>query len=121
MKTIFYLTPTPKPRMTQRDRWANRDVVLRYYAFKDDINLKANAIKYTLPDTFKATFYLSPPMSWSVKKRASHEGKPHQSKPDKDNLEKALLDALKPTDQTVWDTHTRKLWSIQPRIEIEEL
>lgn len=36
-------------------------------------------------------------------------GKPHQSKPDKDNLERALLDALFEDDAHIWDSRARKL------------
>ncbi|MGU0055537.1 RusA family crossover junction endodeoxyribonuclease [Enterobacter hormaechei] len=37
-------------------------------------------------------------------------GKPHQQKPDKDNLEKALLDAIFDDDSRVWDGRVTKVW-----------
>lgn len=50
------------------------------------------------------------PKSWSGKKRAQMAGKPHQQRPDRDNLEKALLDALFSEDCAVWDGRTTKVW-----------
>ena len=40
------------------------------------------------------------PASWSKKKRAAHVGQYHTQKPDADNVEKTVLDAL--TDCEVW-------------------
>lgn len=35
---------------------------------------------------------------------------PHMQKPDKDNLEKALLDCVFEEDSHVWDGRVSKLW-----------
>lgn len=121
MKTIFYITPVGKPRMVRSDTWAGRPAVSRYWAFKDELNSQAKALKYTLPDTFRVTFYIPQPNSWSIKKRSSHEEKPHKQTPDGDNLLKGLQDALRTDDSSIYDVRITKLWSIQPRIEIEEL
>ena len=56
MKYLFTVTPIGKPRMTQRDRWAKRDCVLRYYAFKDSIKEQATMQKFTPGDDMKVTF-----------------------------------------------------------------
>ena len=32
----YDITPVPKPRQTQRDKWKRRDVVMRYRAFADE-------------------------------------------------------------------------------------
>lgn len=115
----FNVTPVGKPRMTQRDKWKGRDCVLNYYAFKDQINLLANVQKFKLPDQYIVHFYLPMPESWSQKKKFVMQGEPHQVKPDKDNLEKALMDSLRPgDDQKIWDSHSRKFWSSSPRIEV---
>ena len=45
-------------------------------------------------------------------------GKPHQQKPDKDNLEKALLDALCEDDSYIYDGRVSKYWSDAGYIEI---
>jgi Holliday junction resolvase RusA-like endonuclease len=49
------------------------------------------------------------------------DGKPHQSKPDKDNLEKALMDALFTDDSHIWDSRVTKLWGKEGQIIIKEI
>ncbi len=46
---------------------------------------------------------------------------PHQSRPDKDNLEKAVQDALCKEDNYIWDSRVTKVWSQTPGIEIRPL
>ncbi|MGQ1888278.1 RusA family crossover junction endodeoxyribonuclease [Serratia marcescens] len=104
MKT-YPITPIPKPRMTQKDRWAKRPPVLRYRAFCDEVKLN----RISLPD------------SWSKKKRAEMAGKPHQQKPDADNLLKALMDAIYSEDCAVWDVRVTKRWGNAGEIIIKEI
>jgi len=61
------------------------------------------------------------PKSWSKKKRAEMAGKPHQAKPDKDNLEKALLDAVFEEDSQIWDNRVSKFWGDEGAIIIRPL
>ena len=56
----------------------------------------------------------------SQKKRAQLNGQAHQQKPDKDNLEKALLDAIFDDDSRVWDGRVTKLWGEKGQIIIGE-
>lgn len=112
-----HIRPVSKPRMTQRDRWANRPCVERYWTYKDE--LRAKMADFAFPDCgWHLTFYLPIPKSWSAKKKLAHEGQPHRQKPDKDNLEKGFLDALYEDDSGVWDGRVTKRWSAHPRIEI---
>ena len=97
--------------MTQRDRWKHRPVIDAYYAFKDEIKLKADLKRFRLPDSFEVVFHLPMPQSWSRKKREQYRGKPHQQKPDFDNLAKALCDCLREEDSPIWDVSVRKLWA----------
>ncbi|EBZ1027982.1 endodeoxyribonuclease [Salmonella enterica subsp. enterica serovar Muenchen] len=41
---------------------------------------------------------------------SSADGKPHQQRPDRDNREKSLLDALFSEDCGLWDGQTTKVW-----------
>lgn len=85
---IYYINPVPKPRMTQRDAWKKRPVVVKYHAFCDE--MRAN--HFTLPESgAHLTFVIPMPKSWSKKKRIEMNGKPHQQRPDVDNLIKAAL------------------------------
>jgi hypothetical protein len=47
-------------------------------------------------------FELPMPKSWSKKKRDAMRGQKHTQKPDKDNLEKALLDCIYDEDCAHW-------------------
>ncbi|MGL5289400.1 MAG: nuclease domain-containing protein [Aeromonas sp.] len=111
----YPITPVPKPRMTQRDKWQQRPAVMRYRAFCDAVRVAG----ITLPEAgYHVTFYLPMPASWSARKRLNMAGKPHQQRPDKDNLEKALLDAIYAEDCQIWDGRTTKRWGVEGRIEI---
>ncbi len=104
---IYDINPFAKPRMTQQDKWKKREVVERYFRFKDQV--KARGIK--LPESnYHVIFVLPMPKSWPKKKRNMLRGKAHQQTPDKDNLEKALLDAVYQEDSVVWDGRTSKFW-----------
>lgn len=101
-----------KPRMTRADAWKKRSCVLRYWAYKDELNKWAKTLHFTMPEShYHLVFYLPMPPSWSAKKRADMLGKPHQGKPDKDNLEKGFLDSLCAEDSGIWDGRVSKYWS----------
>ncbi|VFS14514.1 Holliday junction resolvase [Yokenella regensburgei] len=115
--TVYSITPLGKPRQTRADKWKKRPGVLRYRAFCDEVRLH----KITLPASgYHVIFVLPMPQSWSKKKRAEYDGKPHQSKPDKDNLEKALLDAIFGEDSHIWDGRVSKVWGQTGQIIIRE-
>ena len=113
------VTPVPKPRMTQSDRWKKRPAVVRYYRYKDDLVFAALAQGFVLESEIELDFYLPMPKSWSKKKQAEMDGKPHQAKPDIDNLAKAVMDALLDEDSHVWSLRARKFWSSQGSLIIK--
>ena len=54
------------------------------------------------------------PKSWSKKKKAEYDGKPHQQKPDIDNYLKGYMDALLDEDCKVWRLgDVRKIWGYE--------
>jgi Holliday junction resolvase RusA-like endonuclease len=120
---IFVITPVPAPRQVASDKWNPRPNVLRYRAFKDQVK----AAGMTLPSIpCKITFYIELPSSWSAKKKAAMNGKPHEVMPDTDNLLKAALDAVYQTlegkdDAHVWSIWAEKRWSETGHICIEPL
>lgn len=124
--TVYHIPlsvpPMGKPRMTQSDRWKKRPCVLRYRAYADELRLRFREQRID-PDVFleryTLLFGIPTPPSWSKRKRAEHIGKPHRQKPDKDNLEKAVLDALVERDERVFDGRVLKFWTESPRIELE--
>lgn len=116
MKT-YPITAIGKPRMTQRDRWAKRPAVLRYFAFKDECRLH----NVTLPMSGAHVVFILPmPQSWSKKKKAQMNGQPHMQKPDADNLIKALADAIYNEDCEIWNFQVSKFWGEQGQIIIIE-
>lgn len=117
MKKEYDISPTPKPRMTQRDKWNPSDPALRYFAFKDECRLK----KVELPN-FGAhvTFIIPFPKSYTLKKRKALDGEPHTQKPDVDNLGKALMDAVHDDDSGVYDIRVTKLWGYSGSIIVNE-
>src|SRR5574340_1228841 len=109
---VFNITPIGKPRMVRSDRWSDRPAVLQYWAYKDELNLLAHKNRYTLGDTLDIIFYIPMPRTWSKKKQEAMNGKPHQQKPDADNLVKAFMDCLSGDDAGVWNIRIRKYWSL---------
>ena len=103
--------------MTQRDKWDKRPCVMQYWAFKQEVQLK----KVTLPEAYHVIFIMPMPKSWSKKKRAELSDQPHKQVPDKDNLEKALLDAIYGDDSHKWDGRVTKIWGYEGRIIVKEI
>jgi Holliday junction resolvase RusA-like endonuclease len=123
----FPITPMGKPRMTRRDSWAKRPCVVRYWTFKDALQatLELNtdvldAISDGLIYRVDWIAYFPVSKSWTKKKKAQHYGQIHQQKPDRDNVDKAILDALFKDDSIISDGRLSKRWDdgAGPRIEI---
>lgn len=112
--------PMGAPRQTQADKWKLRPCVVRYRAWKDAARLAAGRLP-SVESIVEVnwTAYFSPPASWSKKKRDSAIGTLHRSKPDRDNIDKAVLDALFPEDQGIAHGTIRKEWAIAERLEVE--
>lgn len=120
-KIELLVAPVAKPRMTGSDRWKHRPVVDKYFAFKDVIVGMCNLTKFVLPDKYRVEFYIKMPDSWSKWKRIDMVDKPHQQKPDLDNLVKSINDCLKKEDKTVYYIEAAKFWSEEGKIIIEKL
>ena len=115
---ILEVAPFAKPRMTQRDRWAKRQIVIDYFAFRDTVKqeierllaLQNNNDKNKSWEELDISFFIPMPKSWSKKKRSEMAGTPHKQRPDLDNYIKGLLDALLEEDCKVWRVSARKIW-----------
>lgn len=113
----YTITPIAKPRMTQRDKWAKRPCVEKYWAFKDECLGKGVSV----PDSSCICFMIPMPKSWSKEKRAEMYCKPHTQKPDIDNLVKGILDAVYEDDSCVHEIHAKKLWAHEGAILIGKI
>jgi Holliday junction resolvase RusA-like endonuclease len=100
-----------KPRMTQRDKWAKREIVVNYHAWKDLVRLTMRdwpAAKDTWLVEIEARY--KPPELWSQRKKRSLYGTPKRTKPDADNVAKAVMDTLWQNDEAVGDLLVRRRW-----------
>jgi Holliday junction resolvase RusA-like endonuclease len=115
-----YVVPMGKPRMTQRDRWAKRKCVIKYRIWADAIRMCMNGISLEDVSCVSWKAYFPFPDSYTSKKRESLCGAPHRVKPDRDNIDKAILDALFDQDAGVAMGNLVKVWDdgLGPRIEI---
>jgi Holliday junction resolvase RusA-like endonuclease len=116
------IVPIPKPRMTQSDRWNKRDAVSRYFAYADELRLKANTkgLK-TIPAEIKRLYFVFPIPKGATKKEFSIRiGGYHQQRPDLSNLLKAVEDILCKEDSHICHIHDlAKVWGDCGKIIIE--
>lgn len=120
MVRVYHVRAVPAPRQSGRDAYDPRPGVQRYHAFRDEVRLRRVQLP---PFGYHVVFVMEMPKSWPKARRAAFEGKPHQQTPDKDNLEKALLDGVFNQadcsgDSHVWDGRVTKLWGKKPMIVI---
>jgi len=108
-----------KPRMTRSDTWKKRPCVLKYWAFKDEINIQASEQGFRLGNAYRVEFYVEMPKSWSKKKKAEMKGRPHQQRFDLDNLIKSINDCLMEEDSTIYYFVAVKRWAEESSIHIE--
>lgn len=116
---VIDVSPRAAPRQSRRDKWKPSKAVIEYRAFRDAIGYKINELP---ADFFHVVFLLPMPRSWSQRQRNETAGWPHQGTPDKDNLEKALIDAVyrNRDDSHVWNTASTKLWAYHGAILIAD-
>jgi len=104
------IEPMGKPRMTQRDKWKKRPAVVRFHAFRDYVRLKTNSLDISDAYSVSWTAYFSMPKSWSNKKKEELKGQAHRQKPDRDNIDKAILDSLMKEDSGISEGKIIKRW-----------
>ena len=109
-KITVNVVPMGKPRMTQRDKWKQRPAVMRYRAFCDQMRLQTSGQIPPDLDNLSWTAYLPIPKSWPKHKRESMAGQLHRQKPDRDNIDKGVLDSLFKEDSGIAAGHIEKRW-----------
>lgn len=118
---IYDVVPVPKPRMTRSDKWKlskgeGRNCVVRYFTFCD----QARRAKIPYNNDVSVIFHMPMPKSWRKRKRDEMRGHPHKSRPDLDNLIKALSDAVCPEDSHIWRISAFKIWADKGCIEVRD-
>lgn len=118
---VIHGDPMGKPRQSRSDKWKKRDCVVRYRSWADSAREQAPRNLIKDPVEVNWTAYLPMPKSWSKKKKLEMAGKPHRTKPDRDNIDKALLDALWSEDQGIAKGAIEKRWDdgCGPRLIVE--
>ncbi len=112
----YAITGVAKPRMTQADKWHKRPCVVKYWQYKALVR----SLGITLPECgYHVIFYMPMLKKWGKKKKAEMYQRRHQLVPDKDNLEKGLLDAIFDDDKRVWNGLVTKLWAYEGTIRID--
>ena len=111
---ILEVKPMGKPRMTRADAWKDRPAVLRWYEYKREVFFSAAYSPLVLPPSpvFVAWLaYLPMPKSWPESKQLEKAFTYHDAKPDKDNIEKGLLDILFTEDKGIAAGSSVKRWA----------
>lgn len=117
MIKVYQIIPVPAPRQVGRDAYNPSPPVIRYRAYRDELRLR----RVQVPTPFYHGIFVMPmPPSWASSKRTASHGQPHTQKPDRDNLEKALLDSCFEDDAHVWNGQTTKLWGRHGMLIISE-
>jgi len=112
MRFSVQIQPMGKPRMTQKDQ--HKPAHKRYWAYKDEVRRQVNVPLWRLPEpvTFNWVAWFQIPASLSKKEREARAGRIHRVKPDRDNIDKALMDILFKLDQRISDTdYLCKRWA----------
>jgi len=118
---IIELEPRPAPRMTKRDKWAKRKVVTDCFEWRKSFVLLCKQAQYhTLKPQLYGLFIIPMPISWSKKKRLTMIDKPHQQRPDTDNIIKNIQDSWGVDDGYVYSVHCEKYWGEKGRIILFE-
>lgn len=131
MRLVIPMPPAPKGRPKFGNGHAYTPEKTK--AYEEAVRLIARArIKEPLTNAIRltVTFYLPIPKSWSeAKKRLARAGQIRPTtKPDIDNLEKALMDALNggigySDDKLIVEKHSYEYYSDTPKtvLELEEI
>ena len=107
------IDPVSAPRQVRSHAWKPTKPVLKYRAFKDKLRELTKDNPIVIPafvNHVHLEFTIVMPKSWSKKKQRAMEGLYHRSKPDIDNLVKAVLDAVCAEDKHVASIRASKRW-----------
>lgn len=106
--SIFFRIPREKLRPSGLSRLKRLE---RYNTYKVELGAEAKRKGFVFPPVGASiTFFVPVPPSWSKKKKKLYHGTFHQSKPDLDNLLKALMDSLMAEDKQIAHIELSKRW-----------
>ena len=126
-KYILNITPQTNVRATQGDKiffripreklyksgLARLQRLEKYNEYKIDLRAEALKQQFELPEQGAfIKFFIPMPKTWRKFKREAMHFKLHQSKPDIDNLLKAMFDSLFAEDKSIAHFEAAKFWEI---------
>lgn len=105
---VFFKIPRDKLRPAGLKRLLRLE---RYNQYKIALLALAKQARFSLPEQgANVTFYIPVPPTWRKWKKEQMHMTLHQSKPDLDNLTKALFDSLLAEDKHIASITLTKLW-----------
>lgn len=94
--------PIGKPRWQKSDKWRPRACIVDYRAWTDYVRLITHPVPpATSVMALSWTAYFEVSTSWAKAKQAAMIDKQHRQMPDRDNIDKAVLDALWPRSRKI--------------------
>ncbi len=119
---VLNVAPMPAPRLNRKSRFnpEKKQLFKAYMAWKKTVQLLAQQAGWEPTESLHVTFILPMPKSWSKTKRKQMIHTPHRQKPDRNNLMKALEDALYQDDSGVWKSTEEKLWGPEGKIILKK-
>ncbi|MEO1208842.1 MAG: RusA family crossover junction endodeoxyribonuclease [Cyanobacteria bacterium J06638_20] len=121
------IAPQSAPQQGQADRWRPKPKVVKYRAWRDEFAAHWQP-EWKLPEMPVFIFGMPMPKSWSGKKRERMNGTVHLSRPDTDNMIKAVVDSIYRlpryegrNDSEVWCAVGLKFWSCEGYVKIGRL
>lgn len=116
------IAPMPAPRLNRYSRFHPKKQRLqqRYERWKADVRKLALVAGWRPTEELHVIFVIPMPISWSAKKKREMTTQPHQRRKegDRNNLMKALEDALYEEDSYVWKSSEEKRWGYDGKILI---
>lgn len=114
--------PSPRPRFRNTGRLPQAYMPTSYKKHKEYIQRQMPKLLIEKPIKLEIFFYIPMAKSWTKKKKASLLDKPHNIKPDVDNLLKTVMDAANNhiwiDDGQVYEIVTKKTFSSEAKIMI---
>jgi Holliday junction resolvase RusA-like endonuclease len=128
---LFDVIPMGAVRMTKSDTWKTnpnhsdpnkrqREVVKRYFDFKNTVTFQAIQMKYALQEILEIVFLIPMPATWSEKKKTRMNKQPVKTRPDLDNYVKAFMDSMSSEDGFVWKINAEKRYAYRGSIIVYE-
>jgi Holliday junction resolvase RusA-like endonuclease len=131
---ILNITPKPQPRENRSDVWNPRPCVAAFRKYKDELREQLKSVDFKLTEVLPdITFVLPFPEKATEKFKRENNWKPHQKKPDLDNILKGFIDCIFNKESSHYDfteltndsqIHTfgkiKKIWGTTGQIYIHE-